>query len=197
VSLLPLLLGLTLFFVPHVFTTRRQPRLEAIGRYGEGTYKGLYTLLSVAGLALIVWGFGYYRSQGYIQVWDPPRWLGHLNLLLMLLSLILLASAYAPTGWIKAKAKHPMLAAVKLWAFGHLLANGDLGSMLLFGAFLAYGVFDRIAVKKRERIEGAKVMPAPSAKGDAIAVVAGLAAYVAIAFWLHPLLFGVGAMPGR
>lgn len=195
-SLLPLLAGLAIFFAAHLLTTRRAQRAAMIAQYGAGTYRGLYSLVSAIGLVLIVWGFGYYRAQGYIPLWEPPRFFSHITLLLMWPAMILLAAAYSPPGHIRAKAKHPMLAAIKLWAFGHLLANGDLGSLLLFGSFLAYGVYDRIAMKKREAAEGARTL-APNATGDIIAVMAGTLVWLAIMFWLHPLLFGVAVLPGR
>lgn len=195
-SLLPLIAGLAVFFAMHDFTTRRQARAALIERMGLGTYRGFYSLVSAVGLVLIIWGFGYYRSKGYITIWDPPRWMGHINLLLMLPALILLAAAYLP-GKISAAAKHPMLAGTKLWAFGHLLTNGDLGSILLFGSFLAYGVYDRIAVKKRAALEGPGKAKAGKPVNDLLAIGIGGALYIAIAFLLHPVLFGVSVLPGR
>ena len=118
-----------------------------IGRLGEGGYKGLYAVVSIVGFVLIAYGFATYRAGGYIQVWDPPTGLRHVALLLMWPAFIALVAAYSP-GAIKRRLKHPMLVAVKIWALAHLLANGDLGSIILFGAFLAWAVYDRIAVKK-------------------------------------------------
>lgn len=195
-SLLPLIAGLVLFFAAHVFTTFRQSREAAIARLGTGAYRGIYSVVSGIGLALIVWGFVHYRASGYIPVWSPPRWLGHINLLLMLPALILFASAYLP-GHISSAAKHPMLAGLKIWALGHLLVNGDLGSMLMFGAFLAYGVFDRIAVKKRALREGPPPARVLKPVNDLLAAGIGGALYVAIIYILHPILFGVSVLPGR
>src|SRR5215813_2786620 len=122
-----LVLGLILFLAPHTFTTLRPQRAAAIGRLGEGAYKGLYSLLSAVGLLLIIWGFGRYRSAGYIQVWNPPFALFHpLALVLLWLAFVALAATYAPASRIKGLLRHPMLVAVKVWALSHLLVNGDI-----------------------------------------------------------------------
>ncbi len=182
-----LLVGLVVFLGIHTLTTLREPRAALIGRLGEGPYKGLYSLASAVGLGLIVWGFGRYRSSGYIAVWDPPGWLHPVALVLIWLSFVALAAAYSPAGKIKGLLRHPMLVGVKSWALAHLLVNGDLGSILLFGSLLAWAVYDRISVKRR----GQSGAPASDVTaGDAIAVVAGSVAYAAM-FWLHPLLIGV------
>src|SRR4051812_47494400 len=131
-----LVLGLILFLGTHCFSMVRRSRSAVIGRIGEGPFKGLYSLLSLAGIVLISIGFGHYRENGYIPVWDPPVWTRHLALLLVLIAFICFVAAYLP-GHIKHRLKHPMLAGVKIWAFAHLLANGDLGSILLFGTVLA------------------------------------------------------------
>jgi uncharacterized membrane protein len=189
-----LILGLVIFFAGHLFSAfrSREPGKDIKTKLGAGPYMGLYSLVSIAGFALIVWGYGAARPAPIL--YTPPAFLAHINLLLMVFAMILLAAAYLPTGHIKKAVKHPMLAAVKLWAFGHLLANGELNSVLLFGSFLAYGVIDRIAVKKRgDNGPGPDV--AANIMGDVGAVVVGLVAYGAIAFYLHPILFGVQAMP--
>lgn len=189
-SLSYLVVGLALFFGAHLFSTfrSRQPG-NIVERIGFGRYMGLYSLVSLAGLVLIV--IGYANLRNLIPIWDPPLWTRHIPLTLMLPSTILLIAAYAPAGYIKAFIKHPMLAGVKIWAFAHLCANGDLASILLFGAFLAFGVIDRIVVKRRgDPMEG----KSPSPLGDTIAVVGGVAAYGAIAFWAHPTLIGVPVM---
>src|SRR6267378_7011872 len=184
-----LILGLILFLGIHTLTTMRSTRAAAIGRLGEGPYKGLYSLISAVGLVLIVWGFARYRSAGYIQVWDPPFAIFHpVALVLLWFAFVALAAAYAPPSKIKAVLRHPMLAGVKAWALAHLLVNGDLGSLVLFGAFLAWAVFDCIAVKRRGDA-GAPPVPGPT-RGDAIALGVGTLAYVAM-YWLHPLLIGV------
>jgi len=183
-----LIAGLVLFLGIHTLTTLRQTRAAMIGRLGDGRYKGLYSLIAAIGLALIVWGFGRYRTGGYIQVWEPPRWLHPVALALVWLAFVALAAAYSPVGKIKATLRHPMLVGVKTWALAHLLVNGDLGSILLFGALLAWAIYDRIAVKRRGDRDAAPTSGVTG--GDAVALVAGSAAYAAMA-WLHPLLIGV------
>src|SRR5215471_19061131 len=145
-----LILGLVLFLGIHVFTTLRAPRAALIGRIGEGPYKGLYSLVAAVGLVLMIWGFSRYRSAGYIQVWNPPFAIFHpIALVLLWFAFVALVSTYAPPSRIKSLLRHPMLVAVKVWALSHLLVNGDLGSILLFGALLAWAVYDRIAVQRR------------------------------------------------
>jgi uncharacterized membrane protein len=159
---------------------------------GEGGYKISYALVSAAGLALIVWGFAHYRATGWIPVWTPPKVLTHLNVLLMLPAVILVAAAYI-RGRIYVTLKHPMLAGVKLWAFGHLLANGDLGGIILFGSFLAWAVFDRISLKGRAD-PGGPPIPVGGISNDLIAVAVGVVAYLALAFAFHPVVIGVPVM---
>ena len=183
-----LLAGLVVFLGAHTFTTLRGPRAALIGRLGEGPYKGLYSLVSAIGLVLIVWGFGRYRSTGWVQLWSSPVGLHHLALPLMWLAFVALAATYSPLGKIKATLRHPMLVAIKAWALAHLLANGDLGALLLFGAFLAWAVYDRIAVKRRGDMGASPV--AGFTNGDMIAIAIGTVAFVAM-FWVHPWLIGV------
>lgn len=191
-SLLPLVLGLVLFFGGHVLSRMGTLRADLIARLGMSGYRGLYSALALAGLALIVYGFGHYRAAGMIPVWASPRWMAHLVIPLMWASLVLLSATYLP-GTIKTKAKHPMLAAVKIWAFAHLLANGDLGSILLFGSFLAWAVMARIALK---RSGGAETLPgagafAGSRRNDMLAVLAGTGLTLAFITGLHRFLIGV------
>lgn len=187
-----LILGLVLFLGVHAFTMNRSARASLRARLGEGGYKGLYSLLAIAGFVLTIWGYGLYRSAGYIPVWEPPAALAHVAMLLNLPVFILLIASQIP-GLIRAKAKHPMLLAVKLWATAHLLTNGDLGSILLFGGFLVWAVVARISLKRR-----ADAAPIPPAAGwqtrDTIAVVGGLALYLGFVFWLHAYLIGVSPM---
>jgi uncharacterized membrane protein len=192
-----LVLGLILFLGMHSFSMARKSRSGLIGRIGEGPYKGLYSLLSLAGIVLISIGYGQYRANGYIPVWDPPVWTRHLSLLLVLIAFICVVAAYLP-GHIKHRLKHPMLAGVKIWAFAHLIANGDLGSILLFGSFLVWAVVARISVKRRDVAaqHGGTVAPA-GWRNDILAVVIGVAVYLAFVFWLHPLLIGVPVLPTR
>lgn len=187
------ILGLVIFFGAHLFTTfrSREPGKDVKAKLGYGPYMGLYSLVSIAGFVLICWGFGATRDAGSLYM--APSWGRHVNLALMLPSLILLVASQLPTGAIKKAVKHPMLVAVKLWAFGHLLANGELNSVILFGSFLAYAVIDRIAVKKRGD-NGPARDAAASVMSDVGAVVIGGGLYVAILIWLHPILFGVAIM---
>jgi len=189
VGLLVMILGLALFFGVHILTTQRDMRDRLIAAMGEGAYKIVYSLVSVAGLALIVRGFGHYRATEWIQIWSPPTVLKHLNLALMLPAVILVVAAYI-RGRIYTTVKHPMLAGVKLWAFGHLLANGDLGGIILFGSFLAWAVYDRISLRHRAD-PGAPPIPVGGLTNDVIAVGVGLVAYLALAFAFHPVVIGV------
>nr|WP_276573426.1 MULTISPECIES: NnrU family protein [unclassified Bradyrhizobium] len=189
VGLLVMILGLVLFFASHIFTTRRKARAQAIARLGEGTYKLLYSAVSLAGLALIIWGYAHYRSSGWIDVWYPPKAMKHIALALMLPAVILVVASYM-RGRIYATLKHPMLAGIKLWAAAHLLANGDLGSIVLFGSFLAWAVYDRISLKARTDA-GAPPIPVGGPTNDLIAVAVGVVAYLALAFAFHPVVIGV------
>jgi uncharacterized membrane protein len=192
-----LVLGLVLFLGTHAFSMARSNRAAAVARIGEGPYKGLYSLVSLAGIVLVSIGYGQYRAGGYIPVWDPPVWTRHLALLLVLVAFICFVAAYLP-GHIKARLKHPMLAGVKIWALAHLLANGDLGSILLFGSFLVWGVAARISVKRRDVAaqHGGTAAPA-GIRNDVLAVAIGSAVYIAFVFWLHPWLIGVPVLPMR
>ncbi len=198
-----LILGLVLFLGTHAFTMARARRAAAIERFGANGFKMAYTVLSLIGFGLIIYGFGQYRASGWINVWFPPVWTKHLALLLMLPVFVLLAVSAAPgkgrPSKIRAVTKHPMLLAVKIWATAHLLANGDLGSMLLFGGFLAWAVMARISCKRRpeETQRAALATTWGWGRADWIALVAGLAFYVAFALWLHPLLIGVSVISGR
>ncbi len=188
-GLLVMIAGLVLFLGVHTLTTQREARARLIATVGEGGYKIGYALVSLAGLVLIVWGFSHYRATGWIEVWSPPKALKHLNVALMLPAVILVVAAYL-RGRIYAAVKHPMLAGVKLWAFGHLLANGDLGGIILFGSFLAWAVFDRISLKRRAD-PGAPPIPAGGVTNDLIAVAVGIVIYLALAFAFHPVVIGV------
>jgi uncharacterized membrane protein len=192
VGLSVMILGLVLFLGVHTLTTQRDLRARFMASLGGGGYKIAYALVSALGLALIVWGFAHYRAAGLIPIWTPPRALKHLNILLMLPAVILVIAAYI-RGRIYATLKHPMLAGVKLWAFGHLLANGDLGGIILFGSFLAWAVFDRISLKRRGDAGGPPI-PVGGIGNDLIAVAVGVVAYLALAFAFHPVVIGVPVM---
>jgi uncharacterized membrane protein len=189
VGLIVMISGLVLFLGTHVVTTKRGMRTQLIARHGEGVYKVAYSVVSVIGLALIVWGFASYRATGWINVWTPPAFMKHISVGLMLFAVIMLASAYI-RGRIYTTLKHPMLAAVKLWAVAHLLSNGDLGSIILFGSFLAWAVFDRISLKRRSDAGGPPI-PVGGIGNDAIAVAVGIVAYLALGYAFHPVVIGV------
>ncbi|HXW27061.1 MAG TPA: NnrU family protein [Xanthobacteraceae bacterium] len=184
-----LVLGLAVFIGGHALTIARGTRAACIGRIGEGPYKILYSLVSLLGIVLIVWGYSSYRAAGFIAVWQPPAVMRHLTVALVWPSIVLIAAAYIP-GHIKTALKHPMLAGVKLWAFAHLLSNGDLGSIVLFGAILAWAVVDRISLKRRTD-PGGPPIPIGGWRNDAITVVVGTLAYLALGLWFHPLVIGV------
>jgi uncharacterized membrane protein len=188
-GLLVMILGLILFFGVHTLTTQRDLRARFIASMGEGGYKIFYSLASIAGLALIAWGFADYRATGWIDVWNPPKAFRHITVALMLPAVILVVASYI-RGRIYTTLKHPMLAGVKLWAAAHLLANGDLGSIILFGSFLAWAVFDRISLKRRAD-PGAPPIPVGGPGNDLIAIAVGVVAYLALAFAFHPVVIGV------
>src|ERR1700675_4503652 len=188
-ALAVMILGLVLFLGLHTFTTQRELRARLIASTGEGVYKAGYALVSLAGLVLIVRGFAHYRSEGLIELWTPPRALKHLTIALMLPAVILVVAAYI-RGRIYTAVKHPMLSGVKLWAAAHLLANGDLGGIILFGSFLGWAVFDRISLKHRADA-GAPPIPVGGVGNDLIAVAVGLVAYLALGFAFHPVMIGV------
>lgn len=187
-----LILGLIVFFAPHVFVTRREARARLIARIGEGPYKIAFSVISAIGIVLIAYGFARYRAGEWINLWYPPVWTRHLALLLNWVAFVCLAAAYIP-GNIKRVLKHPMLVGVKIWALAHLISNGDLGSMILFGSFLAWAVFDRIAVKRRVD-SGAPAPRAGGWPGDVVAIAVGTAVYAAVIFWFHPAVIGVPVM---
>jgi uncharacterized membrane protein len=193
-----LILGLVVFLGTHSFTMARGPRAKLRERLGEGGYKGLYSLLALAGIVLVSVGYARYRQAGYIPVWDPPVFTRHLALLLVWFAFVAFAAAYLP-GRIRSTLRHPMLVGVKIWALAHLLANGDLGSILLFGSFLAWAVAARISVKRRDEVlvHGGPAAPPAGLRNDAIAISVGTLAYLAFVVWLHPLLIGVPVLPGR
>lgn len=187
-----MILGLVLFLGVHVLTSLRDLRAGLVNAMGEGAYKIVYSLASFAGLALIIWGYGHYRATGWIDVWTPPTAFKHITVALMLPAVILVVAAYI-RGRIYTTLKHPMLAGVKLWAFAHLLANGDLGSIILFGSFLGWAVYDRISLKRRSDA-GAPPIPVGGPTNDLIAIAVGVIVYLALAFAFHPVVIGVPVM---
>ena len=190
-----LILGLVLFLGIHSIRIFADPwRTRTIAARGEKPYKGLYTLASLAGFALIVWGYGLARHNPVV-IWSPPRGMSHFAALLMLFSFVLVFAAYVPRNAIRAKLHHPMILGVKVWALAHLLANGMLADVVLFGAFLVWAVFDFRAARQRDRAGNVQYAPGTT-KGTVIAVVVGLVAYAVFAFWLHGMLIGVRPFGG-
>ncbi|QNK03021.1 NnrU family protein [Dyella telluris] len=188
-----LILGLVLFLGVHsirIFANDWRTRQRA--RLGEMRWRGLYSLVSIAGFVLIVYGFGLARQQPVV-LYVPPLALRHLNALFTLLAFILVAAAYVPDNHLKSRLGHPMLAGVKVWAFGHLLATGMLHDVLLFGAFLLWAVVDFVSARRRDRAAGV-TYPVGTVKGDAIALFGGIVLWAAFAFWLHGWLIGVNPM---
>ena len=185
-----LILGLVLFLGVHsvrVFAEGWRGGVRA--RLGEGAYKGLYTLASVAGLVLIVWGYGVARQQPVV-LWLPPVWTRHLAALLTVPAFILLVAAYVPGNSIKAKMHHPMVLGVKVWALAHLLANGTLADVLLFGGFLVWAGLSFRAARQRDRA-GQVSYPAGRMGPTLVTLGVGLAAWAGFAFWAHAVLIGV------
>ncbi|WP_422375885.1 NnrU family protein [Roseibium sp.] len=187
-----LIAGLVLFLGIHFLPMFRSVRSGLITRFGENGYKGIFTLVAAVGLGLTIYGYGVARFDGPPIVYDPPFWLRHVTMLLMVPVFIFLAAAYVPCR-IQKTLKHPMLVAVKLWAFSHLLANGDLASVLLFGGFLLWAVVDRISVKRRGDGAGQIAATAgdPGKYSDMVVILIGLALYGAFVWKLHVWLIGV------
>lgn len=186
--MLILILGLIIFLGVHSLSIVNEPaRNRLVASIGEGPFKGLFSLASAVGLALIVWGYGQARMEPTL-IYAPPGWLRHLALLLLVPVFPLLLATYFP-GRISRTLKHPMLVALKLWAVAHLLANGMLHDVLLFGSFLAWAVVDRISLKRRT---GHPVPALPSKPAnDLIAIIGGLILYGLFVMGLHQWLFGV------
>jgi uncharacterized membrane protein len=185
-----LMLGLAVFLGVHsVRVVADEWRGAQLAARGEGVYKGLYSMLSAVGLVLIVYGYGLARTAP-VDLWMPPTWTRHVAALLTLPAFVLLAAAYVPGTRIKAAVGHPMVLGVKVWAFSHLLANGRLADVALFGAFLAWSIVLYAASRRRDRRLGVRYVAGPASR-DAIAVVVGLVAWAAFAFWLHAWLIGV------
>ncbi|MEO1206981.1 MAG: NnrU family protein [Pseudomonadota bacterium] len=190
--MLLLIVGLLLFIAFHLLPTNVSMRNGLAAKFGDNGVKGIVAVGSLIGFALIVYGYGKMQGSGKNPViWDPPTWMQHITLLLMVFSMIALAATYIPSR-IQSALKHPMLLAVKIWALSHLLANGDVASLLLFGSFLAWAVYDRISLKRRGNLG-----PGPanvSVLNDVAVVALGLGLYVGMVVWGHGYLIGVGVV---
>lgn len=187
-----LALGLILFLSTHSVRLFADGwRTRQIERLGPNGWKGLYSLFSLAGLVLIVIGFGQAGDQE--ALWIAPFFMHHVTGLLVLLAFILIAASHVPGNHLKAKIGHPMVAGVKIWAFAHLLSNGQPRHILLFGGFLVWAIVDFAASRRRDRAT-AVTYAAGTAKGDIITVVGGIVAWAVFAFYLHGLLIGVSPL---
>jgi uncharacterized membrane protein len=185
-----MIIGLAAFLGSHTLVTLRPQRSALIARLGEGPYKGLFALVSLLSILLIGYGFALYRAGGYIDIWMPPRWTRHVTGLLVWPAIIAIVAAYVPSE-IKRVLKHPMLVGVKLWAVAHLLSNGDLGSIILFGSILAWAVYDRISLKRRPDAPAPAVATSGGYRNDFIVVVVGTLVYFVLGFWFHPWVIGM------
>ena len=190
-----LLLGLLLFLGSHSIRIFAEGwRSATVARIGENRWKAIYSLVALAGFALLVWGYGNARMAPVV-LWTPPIFTRHLAALLTLPAFVLLAAAYVPGNALKAKLRHPMILGVKLWAFAHLLANGNLADVLLFGSFLVWAMLDYRASRQRDRAAAAKGSGTAAKSGSLVATIAtvigGVIAWAAFAFWGHAVLIGV------
>ena len=188
--MLALIIGLALFLGLHsiriVADDWRSAKRAAIG---EKRWKGIYSLASLVGLVLIIWGYGLAR-QSPVLLYSPPLWTRHASSLLTLIAFILFAAAEIPRNHIRVAVGHPMVVGTKLWAFAHLIANGTLADLLLFGSFLIWSVVLFRTARQRDRLAGSKPEPGQPAM-TVLSVVAGVVVWAAVAFWLHGALIGV------
>ncbi len=189
-----MLSGLMLFIGGHGVPMMAARRARWVERFGVGPVKLGVTAVVLAGFLLIIWGFA---NRPFVSLWVPPIWTRHLALTLMAPAMILLVLAYLPMGKIKAAVRHPMLLAVKIWAVAHLLANGDLWSMVLFVALLLWAGADRASVARRERAAGVKKPSVAAAPlmWDAVGVAVGAGVFWVFAAYLHPMWIGVPVLP--
>lgn len=190
--MLLLIIGLVLFLGLHLIRVVAPGfRAAMVARLGLSGWKGLYSALAIVSVALVAYG---YSVAPVVNVWFPPMGMNHLTVTLMLFATVCLVAGVLPAGQIVAKTKHPMVLSIKIWAFAHLISNGDLRSIILFAAFLAWGVILRIALKRRERAGEVTVRPFAGTKYDLYAVILGVVLWAAITFKLHELLIGVAPL---
>lgn len=191
--MLLLILGLILLLAPHsvrIFAPGWRER--QIAAYGAGPWKAAISVVSLVGLVLVVWGYAMARADP-VLVWDPPVWTRHLAVPLVAIAFVLIAAAYVPPGRLKAAVGHPMVLGVKLWAFAHLIANGTLADLVLFGAILIWAIVDYAVLRRRDRAAG-RLHAAGPVRNDGIAVLLGLAVWAVFLFWLHRWLFGAAPL---
>jgi uncharacterized membrane protein len=191
-------LGLLAFFALHLIPTAPGIRAGLIERFGASAYKGVFSILSLAAFALII--YGYQKLQLHPgknpQLWVPPTWTKHIAFALMLPALIFLVAAYVPSR-IRTTLKHPMLIAIKTWAVAHLIANGDLAGLVLFTSFLLYAVYDRISLKQRPEARGPLGAATGGVTGDLVVILVGVALYAMMMVWGHQALIGKALLVAR
>lgn len=185
-----LIIGLVIFLGVHSTRIFAEGwRTQMVARLGANGWKGVYSVLSLAGFIAIVYGYGQARLDPTV-LWGSPVWVRHLASLLTLVAFVMLAAAYVPGNAIKARLKHPMVLAVKVWAFSHLVANNTLADLLLFGGFLLWAVLSFRAARGRDRAAGTVYAPG-KALPTVVTVVLGLLAWLAFAMWAHVAWIGV------
>lgn len=189
-----LVTGLVIFFGLHLYSSLRSRHADKdiSLKLGKNVFRGVYSIAALAGFILIIMGYGAARPATVI--YTPPAWGAMLNVLLMTVALILIVASQLPVGFIKKKVKHPLILSIKIWALGHLLSNGELNSVLLFGAFLGFAIFNRISLKRRG--DNGAADATPRVHWDLISIVAGLALFMAFILGLHGTLIGVEIIPG-
>lgn len=188
-----LILGIILFLATHMIRILAPGfRRAMVQKFGENGWKGVHGLASILALVVLIYGW---RQAPVVDLWFPPKGMAHLSVTLMLFAMICLVAGMLPAGHIATKAKHPMVLSVKIWALAHLLSNGDLASVLLFGSFLAWGVIARISLKRRQRAGEVTLRPFVSAKWDLASVAVGLLVWALFIWKLHALLIGVAPLP--
>ncbi|WP_454746618.1 NnrU family protein [Ciceribacter selenitireducens] len=188
-----LILGIILFLATHMIRILAPGfRRAMVQKFGENGWKGVHGLASILALVVLVLGW---QQAPVVDLWFPPKGMAHLSVTLMLFAMICLVAGMLPAGHIATKAKHPMVLSVKIWALAHLLSNGDLASVLLFGSFLAWGVIARISLKRRQRAGEVTLRPFVSAKWDLASVAVGLLVWALFIWKLHALLIGVAPLP--
>jgi uncharacterized membrane protein len=194
--MLLLVIGLLIFFLMHAVPTRPDLRRRLVGHLGEVGYKVIFSIVSISGLALIVIGYGIARGMAIQnpELWTPPIWTRHLAFVLMMPAMILLVAAYVPSR-IRSATRHPMLIAIKLWAVSHLLANGDLASVMLFGSFLVFAGYDRVSAERRAA-RGPVGIRTGGLGSDVVVVAGGVALYAFMLLVGHVWLIGVALLPG-
>ena len=191
--MLLLILGLALFLGVHsVRIVADDWRRAMVAQLGAGRWKGLYSLLSLAGLMMIIWGYRHARIAP-VLLWESPTWTRHLAAVLMLLAFVLLVAAYVPRNHLKARVRHPMVLSVKVWAIAHLLANNTLADLVLFGAFLVWAVVDFRSARRRDPAPAAAA--APSAGATLATIGIGVVAWLVFALWAHRAWIGVAPFP--